>query len=53
MLGGITVVGCEAEGAAAVPQTAGKDEKPVRCLLFDLPFFLLNLAGFLLREPHH
>ncbi|XP_059180898.1 C-Jun-amino-terminal kinase-interacting protein 4-like isoform X1 [Centropristis striata] len=26
MLGGITVVGCEAEGAAAVPQTAGSQE---------------------------
>ncbi|XP_077958941.1 C-Jun-amino-terminal kinase-interacting protein 4 isoform X2 [Gasterosteus aculeatus] len=25
VLGGITVVGCEAEGAAAVPQTAGED----------------------------
>lgn len=25
VLGGITVVSCEAEGASAVPQTAGKD----------------------------
>ncbi|KAM9336112.1 C-Jun-amino-terminal kinase-interacting protein 4 isoform 2-T2 [Symphorus nematophorus] len=25
MLGGITVVGCDAEGATAIPQTAGKD----------------------------
>lgn len=25
VLGGITVVGCEAEGVTAVPQTAGKD----------------------------
>ncbi len=39
MLGGITVVGCEAEGATAVPQTAGspgKDEETgKRSLLFD------------------
>lgn len=25
VLGGITVVGCEAEGVSAIPQTAGKD----------------------------
>lgn len=35
VLGGITVVGCEAEGAAAVPQTAGEDgESGQTCLLF-------------------
>lgn len=42
VLGGITVVGCEAEGAAAVPQTAdspGEDgESGETCLPFD-PFF--------------
>uniref|UniRef100_A0A669BD38 C-Jun-amino-terminal kinase-interacting protein 4 n=1 Tax=Oreochromis niloticus TaxID=8128 RepID=A0A669BD38_ORENI len=34
VLGGITVVGCEAEGVTAVPQTAGKDGEAGKKIIF-------------------